>query len=219
MSQLDIVEFASNPDPRCPCLLLLDTSGSMGGERIRELNEGLIVLQNELQQDPLASRRVEVAIVTFGNGGVQIVQDFVTAGQFSAPSLAADGYTPMGGAINTGLDLLRSRKDSYKSAGVQYYRPWVFLITDGDPTDSWQPAAQRVRQEVEGNGMAFFAVGVAGANMQTLGQIAHPSRPPIALQGLKFRELFIWLSQSQKRVSGSKPGDQVSLPPVGWGSV
>jgi uncharacterized protein YegL len=219
MSQMDIVEFASNPDPRCPCVLLLDTSGSMSGQAINELNEGLVVLQNELQQDSLASRRVEVAIVTFGNGGVQVRQEFVTAGQFYAPSLVAEGNTPMGGAITIALDMLRHRKNAYKEAGVQYYRPWLFLITDGAPTDTWQSSARRLHQEVNANGLAFFAVGVEGADMEKLGQIAPPSRSPIKLHGLQFRELFVWLSQSQKRVSGSKPGEQVSLPPVGWGTV
>jgi uncharacterized protein YegL len=170
-----------------------------------------------LQQDELASRRVEVAIVTFGCGGVQVAQDFVTAGQFNAPTLQSGGNTPMGEAINTALDLLQRRKEQYKTNGVPYYRPWVFMITDGGPTDPWQVSAERVKREEEKKGLSFFAVGVAGANMSVLSQIA--VRPPLTLDGLKFVELFIWLSQSQKRVSGSKVGEQTALPPVGWTSV
>lgn len=218
MSHLDdAVEFADNPDPRCPCILLLDTSSSMAGAPINALNEGLQTFQTDIQKDLLARRRVEVAIITFG-GVVQTVQDFVTAGEFIAPTLAADGGTPMGQAINTALDLLRDRKERYKANGISYYRPWVFMITDGAPTDSWQAAAQRVRSEESANGMALFAVGAQGADMRTLGQIA--VREPVQLQGLNFSAMFLWLSQSQKAVSASKVGEQTALPAVsGWASV
>ena len=82
------VEFAENPEPRCPCVLLLDTSGSMQGPPVAALNEGLRVFKNDLSKDPVASRRVEVAVVTF-DSAVNVVQDFVTADQFQPPSLTA----------------------------------------------------------------------------------------------------------------------------------
>src|SRR5215468_2332207 len=88
-------EFAENPEPRCPCVLLLDTSGSMQGASIEALNQGLHTLRDGLVQDPLASRRVEVAIVTF-DSTVKVVQDFVTADQFEPPILAVQGQTYMG---------------------------------------------------------------------------------------------------------------------------
>ena len=66
---LESAEFADNPEPRCPCLLLVDTSGSMKGERIDSLNEGLRTFRRELLRDGLAARRVEVAVVTFDSAG------------------------------------------------------------------------------------------------------------------------------------------------------
>ena len=63
----EAVEFAENPEPRCPCVLLLDTSGSMQGEPIKALNEGLKTFRDTLIKDPLASRRVEVAVISFNN--------------------------------------------------------------------------------------------------------------------------------------------------------
>jgi uncharacterized protein YegL len=214
MNYLDDIEFVTNPDPRCPCILLLDTSGSMDGRPIDALNRGLQAFQVDLAQDALAQRRVEIAIVTFGNG-VRMWQEFVTADQFQAPTLAAGGDTPMGQAIELAISMLRDRKDQYKANGIAYYRPWVFMITDGTPTDQWQSAAQSVHMEEAAGSLAFFAVGVEGANMPILSRIA--VRPPMMLQGLQFVNLFLWLSRSQKRVSAGKVGEQTALPPVtGW---
>ncbi|MEM6428169.1 MAG: VWA domain-containing protein [Deinococcota bacterium] len=213
------VQFADNPDPRVPCLLLLDTSHSMAGEAIRALNEGLQTFKQDVMQDALARRRVELAIISFGNGGVSLVQDFVTVDDFDPPTLSAGGSTPLGQALEDGLALLRNRKNTYNQAGVQYYRPWVFLITDGAPTDMWQQAAAQMQQEEAARGVSFFCVGVERADMATLAQIASDKRPPLKLKGLAFKELFLWLSQSQQRVSHSRIGDQVATPAIGWGSV
>jgi uncharacterized protein YegL len=117
------------------------------------------------------------------------------------------------------LDRLEARKETYKANGIQYYRPWIFLITDGAPSDCWQLAAQRVREDEAKRRLCFFAVGVEHADMKILAQIAPPERPPIKLGGLDFRSLFVWLSTSMKRVSSEKIGVAVALPPVGWGQI
>lgn len=212
-------EFAINPDPRCPCVLLLDTSGSMEGAALNSLNEGLRAFQQDLKEDGLASRRVEIAIVTFGQGGFRKMQDFTSAGQFVAPILQAGGSTPMGEAIMLALDMVEARKKSYKDAGISYYQPWVFMITDGAPNDSspWREAAKRVQAQMNDKALLFFGVGVEGADMQVLSNITSRT---IKLDGLKFRELFLWLSQSQKRASAAKVGavDQTPLPKVDFGS-
>jgi uncharacterized protein YegL len=208
-------EFALNPDPRCACVLLLDTSASMTGKPIAELNQGLRVFQKDLTEDALASRRVEIAIVTFGDGGVAKVQDFVTADQFTPPELTAGGKTPMGEAIGMALDLVERRKGDYKEHGISYYQPWILLITDGAPTDDWKAAARRAQAESTARRLSFFAVGVQNANMEVLSEVTPRT---LKLDGLRFSELFVWLSQSQKRVSGSKPGDQTALPPVTFGA-
>lgn len=212
-------EFVDNPEPRCPCLLILDVSGSMNGRPIREPNDGLVQFRDELFADSLAAKRVEVGIVTFGP--VSIVNDFQGVQTWYAPQLQSQGDTPMGAAIEQGLQLLRDRKNQYRQNGISYYRPWVFLITDGGPTDSWHAAANEVKAGEAEKAFSFFAVGVEGANMEVLGQLS--ARAPLSLKELRFRDLFSWLSSSLSSVSQSNPGDAVPLSnpatPEGWASV
>jgi uncharacterized protein YegL len=216
------IEFAENPEPRCPCVLLLDVSGSMSVPTdrppIAELNHGLRAFEQAIKDDPVARRRVDVAIVAFGSRA-ELVQDFITADDFAAPYLETSGTTAMAEAVTMGLDVLTGRKAEYKQFGIPYYRPWMFLITDGGPDDTtaFQAAAARATAEEQARGVSCFAVGVAGANMAALDGFG--ARPPVRLEGLQFADLFLWLSASFSRVSQSSPGEQVALPALTWGAV
>ena len=216
----EAVDFAENPEPRCPCVLLLDTSASMQGEPIAALNEGLRTFQEDLMKDPVAPKRVEVAVVSF-NSEVKVVQDFVTADRFEPPTLEAHGLTHMGAAIHTALDLVQQRKIKYNESGVSYYRPWVFMITDGRPQgemfDFVTGASLRIRDDEANRRVAFFVVGVEGADILYLRELV--VRVPLRLKGLNFNELFIWLSRSMQAIAQSKEGDEVPLGPPGWAVI
>ena len=219
------IGFADNPEPRCASLLVLDVSGSMNGDRIKELSTGLSVYRDELAADTLARKRVEISIISFG-GSVEVVQNFVTAENFIPPALKASGDTPMGEAVVTALNLLEDRKTEYRQNGIQFFRPWVFLITDGGPTDAntqfWMEAKEKIKAGEEQKKFSFFAVGVEGADMERLSELC-PKRKPLMLKGLRFKDLFQWLSNSQQSVSKSNPGDSVPLvnpvTPEGWAEV
>jgi uncharacterized protein YegL len=127
----------------------------------------------------------------------------------------------MGSAIQKALDMTQARKEQLKANGILYFRPWVFMITDGEPQgesdDIVQGAARRLRDDETNKRVAFFAVGVESANIQKLSTLV--VRTPQQLKGLNFVEMFVWLSRSTQAVAHSQVGDQVALPPSGWATV
>jgi len=212
----DDLEFAVNPEPRCPVVLLLDTSGSMNGAPIDELNQGLQKFWEEVCSDSLAAKRVEVAVVTFGP--VKTLQEFSLLTQCKPPSCTADGVTPIGEAIVKGCSILQDRKRLYKQNGISYFRPWMILITDGAPTDDITDAVEAIALGEQQKALAFFCIGVSDADMNTLARLS--VRTPLKLRGLSFSEFFGWLSASVSSVSQSMPGDIVPLKaPTGWTEV
>ena len=207
----DEIQFAENPEPRCPLVILADVSTSMYGAPMEALNQGIAVLSDELKRDSLASLRVEVAIITFGSTA-DVVQDFVTADRFEAPTLVANGTTMMSAGIELALDKIEERKQMYRDNGIEYYRPWLWLMTDGAPTEEQEvvnAASAKLRQAESEKRVAAFSVAVGGADMETLTEIS--PRRPLPLQGLEFGSMFLWLSQSMSRVSASRTDDEIRL--------
>ena len=212
---LDLID---NPTPRCPVALVLDTSGSMCGEPIAQLNAGAQLFLDEVKRDDLARWSVDLAVYTAG-GGADCLQDFIGVEQVAGlASLSAGGSTPLGQATRMALDDLTARKKVYRDAGVPYYQPWLVLISDGAPTDAWQDAAQHACNLSAQRKLVSLPIGVQGADLSVLGQFS--SKPAVALDGLKFRELFLWLSASMARVSASTSCDaSVQLPSMdSWAS-
>lgn len=205
-----------NPERRCPVVILQDTSASML-PNIEQVNQGLRSLRADLLTDPLASQRVEIAIVTFGP--VTLAQDFVTVDQWVPPRLGAAGNTPLGAALVYAMQQIHLRKLVYQEAGIPYYRPWLWLVTDGAPTDDWKGPVASVQAEIQRGGLEMFTIGTETADFGVLRQISKP-REPIRLREARYREMFVWLSRSLKPVSRSDPSAPLSLePPTEWGDA
>ena len=205
-----------NTELRCPVMLLLDTSTSME-PFIADVNAGLQTLRADLASDHLACQRVEIGVVTFGP--VRFAQDFITVDQWVPPKLFASGNTPLGEALQVGLRELRIRKDAYREAGIPYYRPWIWMVTDGAPTDDWKMGCDLVQSEIVRGGLELFSIGTDNADFNVLASISYP-RPPIHLRGAKYRDMFLWLSQSLKPVSRGVPSSSIPLrPEIDWGEA
>jgi uncharacterized protein YegL len=214
------LEFAVNPAVRCACLLLLDTSGSMAGQRIESLNGALRTLVEELRQDRFTCRHSDIGIMTF-DSEVQMVQDFCTADKFEAPTLTAQGQTYLGTAVVAALDRLAARKQLYKTDGIPYYRPWLFILTDGEsqgePPGATEEAAERLARDQADKRVKVMPIGVAGANLEVLGRLTRPVVPK-RLDETKFTECLQWLKNSlEARSKSQNPVEQVRLPsPEDW---
>lgn len=223
MKELSIREeyLVDNPASRVPICIVLDTSGSMIGDPINELNEGLKTFFDAIHSDEVAKWSAEISIVTFGGGVTQIL-DFDNIQKQDCPKLDSNGNTPMGEAVNLALDLLERRKEEYGSVGVDYYQPWMVLMTDGQPTDDIESAVNRTRKLIENRKLTIFPIGVGkDADISVLKSFS-PIRPPLKLKGLNFKLFFEWLSQSVTKVSQSTPGDRVPLDLDGiksWGEI
>jgi uncharacterized protein YegL len=221
----DLIE---NPSPRCACVLVLDTSGSMSGglfnafsgnTPIAQLNSGLKAFIDAVKADEVAAYSVEVCVITAG-GTVKEILPFSSVAQIeSVQELSAQGNTPLGQAVSLALKRLDERKNEYKRNGITYYQPWMVIISDGAPDHGWETAASEARSLSEQRKLVSIPIGVEGADMDILSRFS--SKPAKKLNGLKFREFFEWLSASMSRVSASNSTAQsVSLPPTdSWDSI
>ncbi len=220
-------ESPVNYEQKCLCVLVLDVSGSMsnptsGTEPIDELNQGLQAFYNEIKADATTANRLEVAIITF-HSEVKCELEPALVENFTMPRLTTKGSTKLVDGVKEAIAKVEARKQWYKNSGQPYYRPWIIVITDGEP-DSDQDVnglAEEIRlatsdDQIQGKKFAFLAVGVQGANMNTLEKISDPKMPPQRLEGLKFSAFFKWLSASMTTVTSSKPGQLVNLPQPGW---
>ena len=214
------VVLSDNTSQRLPCVLVLDGSGSMAGKPINELNEGLKILEQELKGDDTAAQRVQLMVIRLGdNDAVEILTDWTDAIDFSAPRLQANGVTPLGSAMRMALQKIEEQKENYKDHSIPYNRPWIFLITDGNPTDlDWEDAADECR-DAEANGkVTIFAIGTADADFEALKKFS--GRNPVKLDGLKFKDLFVWLSRSASSGSRASQDTEIQLEaPSDWGTI
>lgn len=224
------VQFSTDPLPinpgerHIPVVLLVDISGSMIGDPIAELNRGLAEFGIALESDDLALGRAEVCIISF-NSSIQNEMEFCPAAQYYAPVLSAGGGTSLNEAIEAGLDAIENRKAIYKSQGIPYYRPWLFVLTDGAPTDGYKEDAtkERLSKAIENKKVVYMPMAIgANADINKLQEYYPGSakvKPVLKADANNFKEAFVWLSTSIAQVSHSDPtiASEISLPDLPGG--
>lgn len=199
---------------RLPVYLMLDTSGSMSGEPIEAVRQGVKALLSDLRSDPQALETAYLSVITFDSTARQVVPltELLT---FKEPSLDANGSTSLGDALKLLEKCLDAevRKSTANQKGD--WKPLVFLMTDGEPTDNWEAAADRLKQKRIGNIIACAAG--AGANTSVLKRLTEIVVELNNLQPDALKAFFKWVSSSIKQTSASisvqQPGAPVDLPP------
>lgn len=206
-------ETPVNYEQKCPCVLLIDTSFSMEGESIKELNEGLQLFQRQVLKDLTTTARLEICIITF-DSNIKLIQNFALLDSFDMPTLFVEGTTKMVEGLKVAIQKIEERKDYYKNTHQQYYRPYIILITDGapDPDQNIEEIKEDILQGEDGNHFVFWAFGVEQADMQMLRKISN-RYPPRYIKGIDFSTFFKWLSSSMTTISNSRVGEKVDIRP------
>lgn len=238
-------DLVNNPATRVPVCLCLDLSGSMGEvesesgtyrdtgrtvmedgklyhiveggtSRIEELQKGIELFFEAIKDDDTAVDAAEVSIVGFSDKA-ECLLDFAHIEKQSIPHLVPSGSTAMGEGVNLALEKLEERKKLYKENGVQYFQPWLVIMSDGENNGSnaeLQKAIDKIEKMVSSKKLTIFAIGIGKeADMNVLAKLS-PARRPLRLNGMKFSEFFQWLSASVSRTSVSQLGDKPSFSPV-----
>lgn len=200
----------SNPAVRCPVVLLLDTSKSMAGQPINELEEALCQFISEVKDDVAAAASVELCIVTLDEKAT--IQLPFTSAMDLVPrklGLMARGGTFTGRALDRAAEVISTRRTEYAQNGISSYAPWVILMSDAKPGDNWEPAAQKLLAMTDKLRMQYIGIAIGDkANTQVLQKMLPPQPGPLKLPHVRFKEFFRWLSDSLSAVSCSCVSEQ-----------
>lgn len=178
---------------KLPIYLLLDTSGSMHGEPIEAVKNGVDMLVSTLLSDPYALETAYLSVITFDSAAQQLVL-LTELPKFQAPQLQAAGCTALGGA----LALLAQRIDTEVTTTTAEqkgdWRPLVFIMTDGKPTDDLQFGLEQFRQRK--TGMVVACAAGQGADTATLQQITPNVVQLATADSGTIKAFFKWVSAS-----------------------
>lgn len=200
---------------RLPVYLLLDTSGSMQGEPIHAVNVGLQSLAASLRQDPYALESVFISIVTF-DIEVKEVVPLTALEDLQVPNITTptSGATMMGAGLSFICDKVASevRKSTGDAKGD--WRPLLFLMTDGKPSDTlaFQEVLQRVRAANFGMVVACAAGPKSDASVlrRLTDNVVHMD----TMDSATFAKFFQWVSSTINQGSSSMgAANSVALPP------
>ena len=191
---------------RLPVYLLLDTSGSMHGEPIEAVKNGVQTLLTTLRQDPYALETAYVSVITFDTSARQAVPltDLLT---FKSPDLVANGTTALGEALSLVAQAIEREVQKTTAETKGDWRPLVFIMTDGAPTDDWRKGVADFKSARTGVVVACAAGQVA--ETKVLQEITEIVLQLDTADSNTIKAFFKWVSASisvgsQKVESGRK---------------
>jgi uncharacterized protein YegL len=201
---------------RLPVYILADCSGSMAGSPIESVKSGIRALHSELMGDPSAVETAYLSVITFASSAQQAVP-LTEVVQFVPPDLQAGGLTALGEALGLLLDRMKQELRTTTQEQKGDWRPLIFILTDGLPTDSWERAADELKRGKSGNIIAV-ACGEQGAQAaETLKRVGNTVLVMKEMTPDSFKQFFKWVSasvaQTSQRVGSSLTPGPVDLPP------
>ena len=152
-------------------------------------------------------------IVGGPNSTAEMLMDWTDANHFSAFNLKEGGNTPLAEGLELGLDLIENAKANLKTNGISYTRPWMFVMSDGEPTSNikdWERVSEACKEAIKDKKVMIFPIAVDSSSDGKLNDIS--DKPCLKMEVTKFNEFFVWLSDSLSAVTRSRPGESVELP-------
>ena len=212
-----------NFQPRAPAAFIFDISGSMAGPPIAELNAAIPGLFQDLLRDDCTAARLEPCLIACGGDTADIISPFGPLHQLQSfrPNFEAGGKTPLGSSIELAMQQISHRREFYHTESLPYFLPTVIILSDGHPTDyAWEHASEELAKLAKLGPKNWTVIAIAigpNADIEALRKVTHPDLPPLQLHGLKFPELFRWLSTSitigASRPIGSSTGQTAPIDP------